>query len=248
MSIEPEDMLEEALRADLPSKDAEARVRRRLLAAGVAVGNAVAATTAAASGAGATTVATAGAGAIAKLATLSWGLKVGLAAAVTIPSAGLLWEHHQRGSAAPVAATTAATGGADATTEPATAPPLPKIDLPASEPPATPEPATEASSTRAAARREEPSPPLATPPAPLAPSRREFAPPGEAARDREAPASTTLSEETKLLDRAFAALSAGDRDAARRLVAEHESRYPQGLLVKERERAKNKLSELSRGE
>ncbi|MDF3066937.1 MAG: hypothetical protein K0R38_2538 [Polyangiaceae bacterium] len=247
MSIEPEDLLEEALRGDLPSKDAETRVRRRLLAAGLAVGNGVAATTAAASGAAATG-ATASAGAIAKLATLSWGLKVGLAAAVTIPSAGLLWEHHQRGSAAEVAATTAATGGADATTEPATAPPLPKIDPPASAPPATPAPATEASRTRAAVRREEPSPPVATPPAALAPSRHEFAA-SEPPRDRDPPAAgTTLSEETKLLDRAFAALSAGNRDAARRLVAEHESRYPQGLLMKERERAKNKLSELSRGE
>ena len=49
MSIEPEDSsLEEALRADLPSRDTEMRLRRRLLAAGLAIGNGVATTTAAA--------------------------------------------------------------------------------------------------------------------------------------------------------------------------------------------------------
>src|SRR5262245_29738567 len=40
ISIEPEDsLLEEAQRRDLPSADTEARLRRRLMAAGVVVGN-----------------------------------------------------------------------------------------------------------------------------------------------------------------------------------------------------------------
>lgn len=99
MSIEPEDLLEDALRSDLPTAETEARLRRRLLGAGIAVGNGIAATTAAAAGS---------AGAAAKVATLSWGLKVGLAAAVAIPSVGLVWEHSQRAPAPSRATTTVA--------------------------------------------------------------------------------------------------------------------------------------------
>jgi TolA-binding protein len=59
---------------------------------------------------------------------------------------------------------------------------------------------------------------------------------------------STLAEETRLLDGAFAALAAGDRGRASQLIQEHEARYPNGLLQKERERARLRLSELSRGE
>jgi hypothetical protein len=59
---------------------------------------------------------------------------------------------------------------------------------------------------------------------------------------------STLAEETRLLDGAFAALAAGKLERARALVSEHETRFPAGLLLKERERAKTRLSELARGE
>jgi hypothetical protein len=59
---------------------------------------------------------------------------------------------------------------------------------------------------------------------------------------------STLADETRLLDAAFAALGKGDRARAAQLIGEHEARYPSGLLKKERERAKARLSDLSRGE
>jgi hypothetical protein len=57
-----------------------------------------------------------------------------------------------------------------------------------------------------------------------------------------------LAEETRVLDAAFAALAAGNRSQAAALLQEHERRFPAGLLQKERERAKARLTEMSRGE
>jgi hypothetical protein len=59
---------------------------------------------------------------------------------------------------------------------------------------------------------------------------------------------STLAEETRLLDGAFAELGAGHRQRAAELIHEHEARFPAGLLLQERERAKLRLSEMSRGE
>jgi len=247
MSTEPEDALERALRADLPSPDTEARLRRRLLAAGVAVGNGIATTTAAASGAS-TGVATGGI--LAKVAGLSWGVKVGLAAAVAIPSVGLLLEPH-----APTR-TTAQTPVAVATEPAAVAPTR------ASEVAVTPVPATEPAEPvveKEDGPRSTPAPralrPVVEAAAPAAntapaaatgPSQGDFAAVEAPARAAQTPSS--LGEETRLLDAAFAALAAGDRARAATLIAEHEARYPRGLLSKERLRAKTRLSELSRGD
>jgi hypothetical protein len=241
---QPEDLLEEALRSDLPSKDTENRLRRRLLGAGLAVGNGLAASTAAASGGAA--AASGSASALAKVATLSWGLKVGLAAAVAIPSVGLLWEHQNRAS--PTTATAASSPTTPRLAVSVVAAPVRHEPAP-DAPDALPEPSRAAGPppSRAIARREEPSPVLAVEPRVPAPSQSAFTP-SEATPQGDARARTTLSEETRLLDRAFAALSAGDTGAAAQLLAEHEARYPQGLLVKERQRAKTRLSELSRGE
>jgi hypothetical protein len=242
MSIDPEELLEEALRNDMPSKDAEARLRRKLLGAGVAVGNGIATTTAAASG-GAVTGA-GGAGLVAKVAGLSWGVKVGLAAAVAIPSVGLWLERTEPAPArsAPALLQVAPPTSGAATPEPARAP------APRAEALAAPEArASELAPTRAAVRADKP----ALEPADVAlaarPSQGDFAPP-EPALVAPPPAGSTLGDETRLLDRAFAELAAGHRVRAAELLAEHESRYPEGLLVKERERAKAKISELSRGE
>jgi hypothetical protein len=66
---------------------------------------------------------------------------------------------------------------------------------------------------------------------------------GASAPPPPAPAST-LAEETALLDQTFAALRAGDAATASALVAEHARRFPQGLLWRERERARTKLESL----
>jgi hypothetical protein len=243
MSIDPEDsVLEDALRRDLPSADAEARLRRRLLAAGVVVSNGIATTTAAASGAAATSASATGV--LAKALGMSWGIKLGLTAAVAIPTLGLWLD--DRGAApqdpAPPPAVVLATA-----TEPKLTPALPAPALPA-EPGAAAEPAVAVAPERALERRARPV--VEAPEAvalPLRPSQSDFgAVPAAPASSPHAP--STLGDETRLLDGAFAELSAGSLGRAAALIAEHEARYPRGLLAKERERAKIRLSELSRGE
>ncbi len=72
-------------------------------------------------------------------------------------------------------------------------------------------------------------------------------PPGAAPADPSPPGvppveiASALREETLLIDGAFAALRAGDRTTAARLVDEHARRFPQGSLWRERERARAKL-------
>ncbi len=240
MSIEPDDMLEDALRLDLPTLDAQARIRRRLLAAGVAVGNGVA-TTAAASGVGAGT-----AGVATKLAGLSWGLKVGLAAVVAIPTVGL-WLDGRPARHAPVQASIA-TLAAAVETKPLTvahAPDAPSRTLEteaedAAAAPGHPQPPAVKTAVVDAAS------PRMTPPNAVHPSQSDFAtaePPARAPQ-----VGSTLAEETRLLDSAFAELSAGHRARAAALIHEHEARFPAGLLQQERERAKTRLSQMSRGE
>jgi hypothetical protein len=55
---------------------------------------------------------------------------------------------------------------------------------------------------------------------------------------------TTLREETALIDGALAALRSGDRARAATLLGEHQRRFPQGLLARERERALRTMDEL----
>lgn len=245
MSIEPEDLLEEALRSDLPSRDREARLRRKLVAAGIAVGNGIATTTAAASGSalgGAS-----GAGLAAKVAGLSWGIKVGLAAAVAIPTVGL-WLERAEPVAPPVAQAPLQ--------QPAVAPNVTTPSRPGNALVTSPVAASEAEPREAAPKRlalrgDKPAKELAKEPTDDArtgdPSQSDVEAPVRALAPNP-PVGSTLGEETRLLDRAFAELAAGQRGRAAELLAEHESRYPQGLLVKERERAKARISELSRGE
>jgi hypothetical protein len=57
--------------------------------------------------------------------------------------------------------------------------------------------------------------------------------------------SSTLGEETRLLEQAMLALGASDRSLARRSLEEHERRFPDGLLVRERERALDRLRQLA---
>ena len=48
---------------------------------------------------------------------------------------------------------------------------------------------------------------------------------------------STLREETELVDWALSALRSGDTAGARALLQEHAQRFPNGVLVRERERA-----------
>lgn len=238
MSIDNEELLEEALRGDLPTPDVEARVRRRLLAAGVAVGQGVATTTAVASGA---------AGAAVKAASLSWGLKLGLAAFVAIPTVGILLEGRHddaKDAAAKVAAPQPAPQQPAAPVAQEPVPPGPALaedqasTRPAEQPLARPKAAAPAIVATTAEAQ----------PGPAHPSQADFAAPAPDAPARAPQVGSTLAEETRLLDGAFAALAAGKLERARALVSEHETRFPAGLLLKERERAKTRLGELTRGE
>jgi hypothetical protein len=239
MSIDSEDSpMEDALRSDLPSDQTAARMRRRLLAAGIAVGNGMAATTAAAG-----TTPGLLAGAAAKVGALSWGVKVGFAAALAIPTVGLLAERVQQPSAAVAPSKAPAApvlpGAADDAVphRPAAAVPddAPAVNAPAGLP------------SRASAGSELDTKPRAVEPT-LSPAR-----PSQLAFDgTEVPAASkvtsTLAEETRILDAAFAELAAGNQERAAALVREHEMRFPKGLLGRERERAKARLNEISRGE
>jgi hypothetical protein len=243
MSIEPEDsVLEEALRGDLPSSDAEARLRRRLLAAGVAVGNGVATTTAVASG-----TASAGAsGLVTKVAGLSWGLKLGLAAAVSIPTLGLWLDGH----AARRAAVQVATAPSPARALPARQRAIaaePAAPIRAAEPePLAAKPERPALRGVRPALADVAAPASDSTPNPAHPSQSDFAALEPPARTPQI--ASTLADETRLLDGAFAELARGNRARAAELIGEHEARYPSGLLQKERQRAKARLLEMSRGE
>jgi len=248
MSIEPEDsLLEQALRGDLPSPDTETRLRRRLLAAGVAIGNGVATTTAAA---GTATSASAASGLIAKTLGLSWGIKLGVAAVVAIPTLGLLLEdrgQRRQGTEAALVTPARASNTPAEPLQPPTIAPLPVADTAADLQAA--KPASGLAAAKAiklgAAAETAPGTDDAKPDG-AHPSRADFGAAEAPARAPQIP--STLAEETRLLDGAFAALAAGDRARAGQLIEEHAARYPNGLLQKERERAQLRLSEMSRGE
>jgi hypothetical protein len=55
---------------------------------------------------------------------------------------------------------------------------------------------------------------------------------------------STLGEETRLMEQAMLALGEEDRDLAQRSLDEHARRFPRGLLVPERERAREHLRQL----
>ena len=174
-------------------------------------------------------------------------MKLGLAAFVAIPTVGLLLEGRHddaQDTAAKVAL-------------PQVAPQQPAA--PIAEQPALPSPAL-AEDQALPRAPEQPQPrakaavpsvveaPAGAEPGPAHPSQADFAAPQPDAPARAPQVGSTLAEETRLLDAAFAALAAGKLERARALVGEHETRFPAGLLLKERERAKTRMSELSRGE
>jgi hypothetical protein len=239
MSPDNEDTaLEEALRDDLPSPETSARVRRRLLAAGLAVGNGVAVTTAAAAGA-----APGVAAGVSKGLALSWGFKLGALAVVAIPTVGLLVETSAEPQLAPPPPNAAAPSRGSRGPSPAPGvqdSPDQVEPAPQTERSLDALPQVAAPGQRLGAERS-----VTTEALPARPSQVDFATPEAAAAAR---ASSTLAEETRILDSAFAELAAGNAAQAAVLIAEHERRFPAGLLQKERERAKARLGEIYRGE
>lgn len=215
----------DALRDDLPTPTDEARIRRRLAAAGLAVTVTSIGQGAAAAGIGAKSTSL--------LASLSQGFgtlpmlgQVGLVAAATalvasgpvvLITKATLPEHRTMAaeSYVPRAATKAAIS------------PSPQLQ------PLTQEPK---SMTAEPELREEPA---------LAPALgQRLQPSGARAPSAAADATgSSLPEETRLIDSALMAIRAGKLEEAARLLEAHADQFPVGKLVRERERASLKLRE-----
>jgi len=270
MNLDDDDdsIFEQALRADLPTMAQQNRLRQRVLAAGVAAGTVVGTTNVAAA-----TQVSFGASALSKLSALSWPAKLGLSAALAAPIAGATLPlayapvsgaaivSQVRSSVATVHARAASKALARA-----------NLLLPAapqagpSERQSEPQPAAlnvaaraavvpvsgSASSSAAAGTLAAGQPSVAAQsPAAGQPSVAAFDSVAHEAAPRASEPlrnESTLAAETQLLDRAFAALAAGDRTAAAALVAEHARLFPNGLLRQERERARARLATDSKGE
>jgi hypothetical protein len=86
-----------------------------------------------------------------------------------------------------------------------------------------------------------PPPPVAETPAVIAPAPEpepEIDPPPPIKRAPRPPAADTLAAERALLAKANAAMRAGDADGALAILAEHQQRFPRGVLIEERSAAK----------
>jgi hypothetical protein len=258
----------EALRSDVPSERDRDRVRRKLIAAGVAVsagtaltGAAVAKASAASASAGSTGAAGASAGVVgasvgAKLAGLSLSAKIS-AGVVALASASALslYDAGERSSSTarePVteAAVAAAPRAPSAHERVAMPPAAHAAQEPAAIEPsviAAPAPAPIAAvAAPAKLRSEAPRVRVATarsaPPV-ADPAKADLtAPTPEPAS---APLPSALRAEAELLERALSALHAGELQAARRALSAHAERFPQGALRRERERAHQQLTLLA---
>jgi hypothetical protein len=56
--------------------------------------------------------------------------------------------------------------------------------------------------------------------------------------------SSTLREETELVERGLAAMRAGDRASAIRWLQEHARRFPHGILARDRQRALERVNDM----
>ncbi|MEI9942401.1 MAG: hypothetical protein WDO69_34720 [Pseudomonadota bacterium] len=267
MNLDDDDdsVFEQALRADLPSTSEQNRLRQRILAAGIAAGTALGSTNVAAA------QASLGANALSKLSALSWPAKLGLTAVLALPLAGAALPlaytpvraaaivNQVRKRAAAVHAQSANVAIARANLLPPATPRAMQAAQPMPEPgPAQVMNSAVRSPVALAGNQPAPALSVAIPSAPANSSAGPTAPAVAAFATiaREAPVSssaqsqnaTTLAAETHLLDRAFAALAAGDRSTAAALVAEHARRFPNGLLSQERERARARLERDPKGE
>ncbi|MET0790133.1 MAG: hypothetical protein ABW061_01305 [Polyangiaceae bacterium] len=252
-------IFEQALRGDLPSVDEQARLRKRLFAAGLSAGTGLAATSTASAQAGW------GATVFAKVAALSWPATLALGAAVATPIVALpIWLSPNKTSHAPTeparsvrvaasAAPSAERAHASSAAEGAVAGSAVAGSAVASSAVASSAvaesgtrsvPRTAGSGVVSALHTQRPSAAAVS----AAPAVAAFAVPSSADGDASVRGASTLAAETQLLDRAFAELAAGNRSAASALIAEHARRFPNGLLNQERERARARLEQNSEGE
>jgi hypothetical protein len=238
---EPEtDPFIDALRADLPTERDEARVRARLLAAGVIASTGLAAPGVAAGGAAA-------GGLLPKLLALPMFAKVGLAATVVGLSAVPVARYSARNEVkAPATQSTVREA------RPAAVAAVPTLVEPVNVAPPSLEPAAatkELPRERARSLPEfsgvsvAPVTPSEAVPVVERPSSGAFeAPPAELDEG-------TLRAETALIEGALAAIRGGDPARARGLLTQHATQFPHGLLVRERERALalSRTSDTTRG-
>lgn len=261
MNLDDDDsVFEQALRADLPTRSEQDRLRRRILAAGLAAGTALGSANVAAAA-----QASFGASALSKLSALSWPAKLGVAAALAAPVVALpLVDAPVPGAAmvSQVRSRAAAVRAGSATKAALSRAPALPLETPQIAAETEPKP----ESTQANAVAGLPVTQVSNGPTSVVPSRN-LPTNGDASASGSAvaafdslaentPASdsdrlrneSTLAAETQLLDRAFAALAASDRGTASALVAEHTRRFPNGLLRQERERARTRLEQDPKGE
>ncbi|MEY4579333.1 MAG: hypothetical protein RL701_4036 [Pseudomonadota bacterium] len=295
-----EDLLLEALRADLPTDRERERVRTRLIAAGaLAAAVAPTATVAATSG----SLISAGTGLLPKFSALSWVSKLALvaavsagvaapvalvglssqaelpapkviapaprptmapltaAASVTMPEAesAAISPAPQQLAEATTATTLATTVRAPAKRRAAaSATPIP-APVQTAQPEAVAEPAASAAAVDVVAdapkeRKPEPAPapnPEATPSAqagslPPSAARVKFAVQLPTARSQ-AVTLSQLAQETKLMERALAALRTRDVTRARGYLDQHALRFYDGLLRRDRERVLERIQKLTDG-
>jgi hypothetical protein len=228
------DALIDALRSDLPSASDERRVSRRLVAAGVVVATGVVmADTAAAAPVASSSL---GLGLIQKLGALPWAAKMGLAGvagAVAVPATVYLTSTSPPD---PLGPTTARSPVVERSPE-----------KPLVEPPKAPALAKSLPDERSTdGERTAPSIEMPSAPRRSVPAGAPKPPGALRALPVEPPASesaeSSLLEETELVERALYALKLGDHEGARRALELHASRFPNGLLARERERALARVS------
>ncbi len=224
---EPEtDPFIDALRADLPTERDQARIRARLLAAGVIASTGLAAPGVAAGSAVA-------GGVLPKLLALPMFAKVGLAATVIGLSAVPVARYTARSEVkAPAQPSTAPARPTALAAAPATATPA-ALAAPHVEAAVSPELPRERARSLPESSRAQNAPSTATAAVPEV----ERASVGSF---EAAPAPLdegTLRAETALIEGALAAIRGGDTTRARGLLADHAARFPNGLLLRERERA-----------
>ncbi len=248
---EPEiESLVDALRGDLPERKDADRVRARLVAAGAMVAGGVAAPSAAgaaslAAGSGAK------AGLMSKAALLFGGSKVGLAAVIVGASTIVPLATYVVLDAVRTPASTAQRAAAVAIES-----------RPAASAAVVTGTESEVKSQAPAPAATEASPPsgVATPRSvrPSAPAALAQKQPSELRPAESAPAvaafpalqDSTLRAEADLVDGALSALRQGDTVRARALLQQHAQRFPRGALVRERERALQRVeqAEAARGQ
>ncbi len=235
----------DALRGDLPSAHDEARVRARLLASGV-LGAAAAATSSVAAAGTAGAVGSIGSapaglvkvGLFSKVLALPLAAKVGAATTVAVALAAGVPVALEAESPTSSRASPAVQAPAESRTLPVVQAPQAARALEVSEPLGVAPPPRVAATTRPA-------------PIPVAPLSAKPAPSPAVATSASVPAlqaeptPSTLAEETRLMERAMAALGEGDRANAGYWLAEHDRRFPHGLLARERLRTRERLQRMA---